>query len=55
MVSGTKQKQNQRPAKERAAYNRKVETLPSLCSKLRNVIDTRKLLSQFAMVAMLAA
>ena len=44
-----------RPANERTAYNRKVEKLPSLFSKLRNVSETRKLLSQFAMVATLAA
>jgi hypothetical protein len=55
LVSGTKRKQNQRPANERTAYNRKVETLPSPFSKLRNVSDTKKLLSQFAMVATLAA
>jgi hypothetical protein len=55
LVSGTKRRQKHTPSSERAAYNRKVQTLPRRFNKLRKVRDTKKLLSQLAMVATLAA
>src|SRR5258708_33280191 len=55
LVSGTKREQSQRPTNERAAYSKNVQTSPRPFSRLRKVSDTTKLLSQLAIVAILAA